>query len=224
MKKIYLSPSMQKANIYASGGVSEETVCREIAEETKKALERCGFEVILPPAVGIFEARCKDADNLGADLYIPIHTNAYNRSVSGTRMFCYSTSGEGYKACKAIFDELAPITPGTSENISAKPGLYEVKTPKAPTTYIEVDFHDVPSVAKWLIEHTEEIGEAICKGVCNYFGVAYKPAETPSGPTSETSKTLYKVQVGAFRNKENAHNLLKKLKTYGFSDAFIVKQ
>ena len=217
MTKIYLSPSMQPANIYASGGVSEETVCREIAEETKKALERCGFEVILPPIDGSLSARCAEANNWGADLYIPIHTNAFNKSVSGTRLFCYSTSGEGYKACKAIFNNLAPLTPGTSENISAKPGLYEVKTPKAPTTYIEVDFHDVPSVAKWLIEHTTEIGEAICKGVCEYFGTAYKTNETPS-------ETLYKVQVGAFRNPENADKLLQKLKTYGFSDAFIVKQ
>ena len=221
MKKIYLSPSMQPANIYASGTVSEEAVCREIAEETKKALERCGFEVILPPIKGNLTARCIEANNWGADIYIPIHTNAFNKATSGTRMFCYSMTGEGYKACKAIFDRLAPLTPGTSENISAMPGLYEVKTPSAPTTYIEVDFHDVPSVAQWLIEHTTEIGEAICNGVCDYFGVAYKTTETPSETTSDV---LYKVQVGAFRNKENAEKLMQKLKTYGFSDAFIVKR
>lgn len=215
MKKIYLSPSNQKSNIYASGGVSEETVCREIAEETKKVLVRCGFEVMIPPSSSKMDTRCKEADKWGADLYIPIHTNAFNASVSGTRMFCNKIPGEGYDACKCIFKYLAPLTPGTSENIK-KYQLYEVKTPKAPTTYIEVDFHDVPSVAKWLIGHTKEIGEAICKGVCDYFGSTYKVSES-------TSETLYKVQVGAFRNKDNAENLLKKLKTYGFSDAFIVK-
>ena len=215
--KIYLSPSMQKANIYASGGYTEEAVCREIAEETKKALERCGFEVILPPVAGSLATRCAEANKWGADLYIPIHTNAHNGTVSGTRLFCYSTSGDGYKACKAIFDQLAPITPGISESITARPGLYEVSTPKAPTVYVEADFHDVPSVAKWIVEHTTEIGEAICRGVCDHFGVAYKASGT-------NSETLYKVQVGAFRNPENADNLLTKLKNLGFSDAFIVKQ
>lgn len=216
MKKIYLSPSMQPSNLYANLGVSEETVCREIAEATKKSLERCGFQTILPPIKGSMASRCTEANNWGANLYIPIHTNAHNGQVSGTRLFCFSTSGEGYKACKAIFKHLAPITPGTSENIKEYPGLYEVKTPKAPTVYIEVDFHDVPSVAKWLVDHTSEIGEAICKGVCEHFGVAYKSIETPS-------ETMYKVQVGAFRNQENANKLLQKIKNLGFSDAFIVK-
>lgn len=219
MKKIYLSPSMQPANIYAGSEMSEEAVCREIAEETKRALERCGFEVVLPPIDGSLSARCAEADRKGIDLYIPIHTNAFNKSVSGTRMFCYSKSGEGYKACKSIFDVLAPLTPGTSENITERPGLFEVRTPKAPTAYIEVDFHDVPEVAKWIQDHTTDIGEAICKGVCVYFGADYKEPTT-----SEHSETLYKVQVGAFRNEANAEKLLKKLKTYGFSDAFIVKQ
>jgi N-acetylmuramoyl-L-alanine amidase len=106
---------------------------------------------------------------------VPIHTNGFDGKVSGTRMFCYSNSGEGYKACKAVFDVLAPITPGTSESITTRAELYEVKTPAAPTAYIEVDFHDVPDVAKWIIENTQEIGEAICKGICNYYGVAYQP-------------------------------------------------
>lgn len=217
MKKIYLSPSMQPANIYASGGFTEENVCREIAEELMRSLARCGFDVIMPPIEGSLSARCAEANKWNADLYIPIHTNAFNKSVSGTRMFCYSLTGEGYKACKAIFDVLAPLTPGTSESITARPGLFEVQKPKAPTAYIEVDFHDVPSVANWLAEHTEEIGEAICKGVCDYFGTQYKPSESPS-------ETLYKVQVGAFRNPENAEKLLQKLKTYGFSDSFIVME
>jgi N-acetylmuramoyl-L-alanine amidase len=82
-----------------------------------------------------------------------------------------------------------------------------VKTPKAPTVYIEVDFHDVPDVAKWIVEHTEEIGEAICKGVCNHYGVTYKAKETGK---------LYRVQVGAYSVKANAEAMLANLKKAGF--------
>lgn len=46
-------------------------------------------------------------------------------------------------------------------------------------------------------------------------------AETPADP--EKPSTLYRVQVGAFRQKDNADALLKKLKAAGFSDAFIVQ-
>ena len=181
-KKIYLSPSEQPNNRYAYGNTNEKVVCREISAYTAEALKRNGFEVI--NASGSLSARCNEANKWGADLYIPIHTNTHNGKVSGTRMFCYRLSGEGYKACQAIYNVLAPLTPGTSENIKEYPGLYEVKTPKAPTVYIEVDFHDVPDVAKWLIEHTKEIGETICKGVCNHYGVAYT-AEPVSKPVVE---------------------------------------
>ncbi|MEC1719061.1 N-acetylmuramoyl-L-alanine amidase [Schinkia azotoformans] len=39
--------------------------------------------------------------------------------------------------------------------------------------------------------------------------------------TPKESKKYYRVQVGAFNNKENAEALLKKVKSAGFSDAFI---
>ena len=213
MKKIYLSPSEQPDNRYAYGNTNEKAVCCEIAAYTEAALKRNGFEVITGTSTSL-GTRCSEADKWGADIYIPIHTNAYNGKVSGTRMFCYRLSGEGYKACKAIYDVLAPITPGKSENITANPGLYEVKTPKAPTVYIEVDFHDVPDIAKWLIENTKRIGEAICKGVCYHYGMTYKAEEQ-----KETGK-LYRVQVGAYSKKANAEAMLAKLKKAGF-DGYI---
>lgn len=46
-------------------------------------------------------------------------------------------------------------------------------------------------------------------------------AETPAEP--EKPSTLYRVQVGAYRKKDNAEALLKKLKAAGFADAFIVQ-
>ena len=216
MKKIYLSPSEQPDNRYVYGNTNEKAVCCEIAAYTEAALKRNGFEVITGTSTSL-GTRCSEADKWGADIYIPIHTNAYNGKVSGTRMFCYRLSGEGYKACKAIYDVLAPITPGKSENITANPGLYEVKTPKAPTVYIEVDFHDVPDVAKWLIENTKRIGEAICKGVCYHYGMTYKAEEQ-----KETGK-LYRVQVGAYSKKANAEALLAKLKKAGF-DGYIKEE
>ena len=38
------------------------------------------------------------------------------------------------------------------------------------------------------------------------------------------SEELYRVQVGAFKVKSNAENMLQKLKSQGYSDAFIVKR
>lgn len=218
-KKIFLSPSNQTENIYAYGNTTEAVECGKIAAALKSVLERCGFEVMLMHYYSM--AECVAAGNKwGADLYVPVHTNAFNGDVSGTRMFCHDTKGEGYKACQAIFKHLAPITPGKSENISTA-GYYEIKYPKAPTAYIEVDFHDNPAAAKWLVENTAEIAEAIGKGICEYFGEEYKAAEQKEEAVEEdTPDTLYRVQVGAFRSRENAERLMEQLQEDGY-EAFV---
>jgi len=214
MKKIYVSPSDQVRNLYAYGDTNEAVVCREIAGKLCVALERCGFETKTDYSDGsdAMYARCRQSDDWGADLHICIHTNAFNGQVTGTRIFSYNYTGESYKACKCVFDALAPVTPGTSENITANSSLYEIRVPNAVSVYVEVDFHDVPKMAKWLIENTDAVAEAICKGVCDYYGASYK----------EPQSTLYRVQVGAFRVYENATAYVEKLKKDGY-DAFIVE-
>lgn len=221
-KKIYLSPSDQVANAYAYGDTTEAVQCRKIAAACKAALERCGFAVKTNFADGsnAMYNRVKESNSWGADLHVCIHTNAFNGKVSGTRLFAYDTSGNGYKVCKAIYNVLAPITPGASESITARPGLYEIKNTNAPCAYVECEFHDNAEIAKWIIENVVTIGEAIAKGICNYFGVAYKAAEETAEKTEEN--ILYRVQVGAYSIKANADTMLAKLKAAGF-DGFIVK-
>ena len=75
MKKIYLSPSEQPDNRYAYGNTNEKAVCCEIAAYTEAALKRNGFEVITGTSTSL-GTRCSEADKWGADIYIPIHTNA----------------------------------------------------------------------------------------------------------------------------------------------------
>ena len=140
----------------------------------------------------------------------------------GTRIYCYNTTGEGYKASKAIMATLKPITPGSSDSINARNNLYEINKANAPVAYIEVAFHDNEVEAKWIIENTVEIAEAICKGVCNYYGEQYVPAveepePAPEQPTeSEPAEKLYRVfnvagkQVGAYSVEANAFNEAKR--------------
>lgn len=177
-KKIYLSPSDQTANKYAYGGTNEAVQCRRIADAAEKALKRCGF-LVKNNKTSSMVARVDESNSWGADLHVCIHTNAYNKSVTGTRIFCWNKTGEGYKASMAIYKVLAPLTPGTSENVSVNAELYEIKYPYAPSVYIEVDFHDVARIAQWIIEHAEDIGEAICEGICKHFGVKYVEPEQP---------------------------------------------
>lgn len=215
MAKIYLSPSSQHDNPYAYGGTNEAAQCMKIAQACEVALKRCGFNVAV--GGGTMYTRVPDSNKWGADLHVAIHTNAANGQTTGTRCYAWKTGGDGFRAAQAIFNVLAPITPGTSEGVFEQRGWYEIKNTKAPCVYVECEFHDVPETAKWIIEHTTEIGEAITQGICNFYGVAFVP-ETP--PEAEEPKVLYRVQCGAFSKKENAEALVARLKTAGF-DAII---
>ena len=198
MAKVYLSPSNQTDNCYAYGNTTEAVQCGKIADACRIALERSGVTVQVGHMPSM-QDKCKESNAFGADLHVPIHTNAFNGTVTGTRMFCLNSSGEGMKACEAIFAWLAPITPGTSENIQVDASLYEVRVPSAPAAYVECEFHDNATTAKWIVEHTVDIGEAIARGICDYFGVTYKEKEQPESAAS-TDK-LYRVQEGAFANR-----------------------
>ena len=278
MAKVYLSPSNQTDNRYAYGNTTEAVQCGKIADACRAALERSGVTVKVGHMPSM-QDKCKESNAFGADLHVPIHTNAFNGTVSGTRMFCFNSSGEGMKACKAIFNRLAPVTPGTSENIRADASLYEVRVPAAPTAYIECEFHDNPTASKWIVENTGLIGETIARGICDYFGVTFRekeqaqpaksvdevarevirgewgngsdrrqrleaagydydavqnhvnailtgdepeqpapaePVEPTPEPEQPATDKLYRVQVGAFANRENAEKMLQRLKNAGF--------
>lgn len=210
-RKIYLSPSDQIANRYAYGNTTEAIQCQKISDACETALKRCGFKVKNSKTPEISK-RVLESNSWVPDLHVCIHTNAHNGRTTGTRIYCYNSSGKGFKAAKDIYSVLAPLTPGTSENVKTNPGLYEIKKTKSQCVYIEVDFHDVPAIAEWIISHTEEIGEAIAEGICKHFGVKYMTS----------SRTLYRVQVGAYSNKFNADSVLIKLKKAGF-DGHIVQ-
>ena len=79
-KRIYLSPSNQNRNTYATGGTNEMAQCDKIAAATAKALKRCGFEVMVAKSGTLMQTRCPESDKFGADIHMPIHTNAAENS------------------------------------------------------------------------------------------------------------------------------------------------
>ena len=201
VKRVYLSPSDQRRNTYAVGNTTEDVQCGRIAAACKAALERSGVEVM----VGQYDTmanRVAASNRFKADLHVPIHTNAANGKATGTHLFCYSSTKDskgnyiidknsaGYKACKAVLDVLGPLTPGAPDVVRAYPALYEVKYPDAPTVYIEVDFHDVPRIAQWIIDNTTLIGETIAKGLCAALGVEFVPGTDTPEPVPVQVETV----------------------------------
>lgn len=220
-KKIYLSPSSQNENAYATGGTTEQTECREISEACAVFLRKNGFSV-KNADYGTMHTRVAESDKWGADLHVAIHTNATAKHnvTGGTQVYLYKLNGEHKKVGQAVLDRLAPITPGKSaEGLKQNSSFYEIKEANAITVYVECEFHDTKEGSDFIRTHTTEIGEAIAKGICDYYGV--KVPETSKKEDTKTDDTLYCVQLGAFSKYENAQKMLDSVKAKGFNDAII---
>lgn len=207
-KKIFISPSNQTANTYAYGNTNEAVQCGLVGKAVQSALTRCGFQTKLEQ-YDTMQNRVTHSDQWGADMHLAIHTNAsVQHTAGGTQIFFYAFNGYGNVACQKVFDQLKNLTPGKNAEVCRQySALYEVNKPRATSVYIEIEFHDVPAYAEWIINHREAIAEAITKGICNYYNVTYTPPKEP----------IYYVQCGAFKNKENAEALAERLKKDGYT-------
>ena len=91
-KRVYISPSDQTENRYAWGNTNEHVQCQKIAEAEAAALRRSGVEVQVAALGSTMVQRCAQSDSFGADIHNCVHTNACNKQVMGTRLFCYVCS------------------------------------------------------------------------------------------------------------------------------------
>lgn len=216
-KKIYISPSNQSVNTYATGGTNEKEQCHKIAKVVVDYLKKAGFSVKCTYNDSM-EERVQESNAFNSDLHVAIHTNATTKHnvTGGTQILMYKLTGEHLKVGNAVFKQLAPITVGDSaEKLIAKPTFYEIKNATGMTVYIEIEFHDTKKGSDFIIKNTKAIGEAIGKGICDYYGVKYPVEKKP------TTKKLFRIQVGAFEKRENAEAYLKKLKKKGFDGVII---
>lgn len=220
-KKIYLSPSTQENNIGAGSYGTEEKRCNQIADVVEFILESHGVLVYRNKPTMTLTQLVNDSNSKNADIHFAIHTNALNQKARGCEVFCHRKGGEGEKLAKAVYSFVSGITPTTDRGV--KEGynfygkgkhMYEPCYTKIPAALIEIDFHDNPESAKWIIENIEKIGAAIAKGILNYFGIKYIV------PNTESNNIFYRVIVGSYADKDNAEKRVEELKEAGF-DSFI---
>lgn len=218
MTKIYLSPSDQTDNAYSGVGTNESAQCVKIANACKKYLEMNGYTVLVGSTSAGYIERAAESNVWGADLHIPIHTNAGGGD--GTLVMTYSgTVNDPY--VRSIYNEVAQVSPGNDDGVRANNTLCEIMQTVAVCVYVECEFHDRGDLANWIVNNTDTLGKAIAKGVCIADGKTFKDTAQVETPTTP-SGTLYKVQCGAYSKKSNADNLASSLKRSGF-DCYIYR-
>lgn len=175
--KVYLSPSNQDGNKYSSGNTNEMEICYKIATATKKYLKDNGIEVKVAKKGQSNETSIQESNSWGADLHIPIHTNAGGGK--GCLAILYSYDSGNINLAKQILSAIKEVIPSkTSKGYftyaditgNASSQLKELSETTAVACYLECEFHDNKEYAKWLIDNTDILGKAICRGVLDYYG------------------------------------------------------
>lgn len=167
---IYLSPSMQTANRYAFGDTNEEAVCNKIADALEEELQARGIPYLRAGRTTSLTERCRQSNRARCKIHLSIHTNAAGSTMNGTAEGCevlYHPSAVGIskKLCQPVYCELVGLGLRPRGLKPVNPFWVEPKATTAATIYLEIDFHDNPARAKWLIEHTSQIAAAIARGL-----------------------------------------------------------
>lgn len=157
--------------------------------------------------------RCRKANDWGADFFLSIHHNAGINGGTGGGLvaFCYKENTDSatyrdaiYEACMA-----AGGLKGDRWDPTLAHGYYVLKNTDMPAVLMEYGFMDsVTDIPVILSEaYAKAMAYATMEGIAKVAGL---------------QKKLYRVQVGAFREKKYAQSLLEQLKEAGY-EAFITE-
>lgn len=234
--RIYLSPSNQPKNTYASIDTNEKAEMEGVAHGVKAILENnYDIEVVMATlSMTIAKSqRPTEAKDKGCDFYLAIHSNAGGGGKAVGAEGYYHPDSESSKAfAEALVKELDAIAPiKSTRHTSVKSGMNafkgagygEIRSPMQfgiPSVLVEVNFHDHTAIARWIVENKGAIAAAIVKAIVDTFNIQKKKSDELPQPTE--SKALYRVQTGAYGIKANAVALAATLKSAGF-DTYIVQ-
>ena len=170
--------------------------------------------------------RVTNANKFNANIYISVHHNAgiNGGKGGGVVAYTYTKVDKATVEWQTLLYNAIISTTGLKGNRATPLGkgdYYVLRKTKMPAVLLECGFMDSTVDTPTILSNTfaDNVAKAIVDVIVKKGGLVKKP--TPQPTTTTTSNTIYKVQVGAYSNKANAENMVKKLKSAGF-DAVIV--
>ena len=222
-----------------NGSIFEKNINLVVSLELKRQLERHGVEAFLSRKTDVNDPATPFFQRLAGmkfDVGVAVHVNAGGGN--GFENYCQTNNLKtaSKSLCQRILSEVSAIaqvtTRGTKENANLS-FVMLMNNLTFPFSYLEMGFIDNPAdYARFnTAEKQRNFGVAYAKGILKYLGLAWKsetggtapiatvPAPAPTTPTALPG-VFYRVQVGAFKEKKNAENLLAELKKKGY-EAFV---
>lgn len=156
------------------------------------------------------ELICKRVDEFNADIYLDIHINAGGGT--GCEVWCHNKNSKSVPYATEISKNISIDMDLHNRRVKYNPTYWSLYLTKKPAMIIEGAFIDNKldmdklTVEKYAISIAKAFGEV--------------KIDTPTS----NEQRLYKVQVGAFRVRENVEKLLTELADRGFEGFIITDQ
>lgn len=152
-------------------------------------------------------------NNAGADFFVSFHRNATGTQdqSTGVETLVYDDSGVKAEMARNINRELANLG-FANRGVIERPNLVVLKRTQMPALLIEAGFIDNEEDNNKFDAEFDEIAAAIAEGMLETLDMG-----------TLTERPLYKVQVGAYEDKNDAEQLVTSLKEKGF-EPYIVFQ
>ncbi len=156
--------------------------------------------------------RTNKGNSLNVDAFVSIHANAFGsggwNNAEGIETYAYSSQPSRSTAlAKAIQRQMVASTKRLDRGVKFA-NFHVLRETTMTAVLVECGFMTNREEAALLKtdSYRKTCGQAIGRAIASYYGLTLK-----------TTSGLYKVQVGAFKKKENADELVKQLKKAGFS-------
>lgn len=213
-KKVFLSAGHGGSDPGAVGnGLKEKDINLQVLLACQSELVRHGVTVIASRTKDENDRvseEVREANVSGADIAVSFHINASGGD--GFEAFYYTNSNAG-KRLAAICEKYVKELGQNSRGLKSGNHLYFIKNTTMPAVLVESFFIDNAKDVTIgdTIDEQKAFGVAYAKAILEYLGIAWK----------ENTTDLYRVQLGAYANKDNADKRLAELKAAGFTDAYI---
>ena len=181
-----------------------------------KILSENGIDVVYTRTTDVYQTpfeKAMLANQSDADFFISFHRNSSPKANQndGVEVLLYDKSGIKYEMAENILGAMGEV--GFREiGIEERPGLVVLRRTKMPALLLEIGFINSDVDNQLFDEKFDEIAQGIAGAILGTLD-----ENEIEGPV------YYRVQTGAFRNRENADRMLYQLTDKGYP-AFLLYQ
>lgn len=187
-------------------------------------LKRHGITITYTRTTDIYEepyVKANKGNSSNVDYFISFHRNSspVAKSAKGVEILLYSAIGTKLTMANHVLNNLTDIG-FVNRGIKIRKDLAVLNKTMMPALLIETGFINSDIDNKLFDLHFHSISIAIAKGILKVLNISY--IDTNLEEDSNVAK-LYRLQTEAFRKKESASIMVKKLKLNGYSP-FVIEQ